>query len=82
MGALREAREPINTQRLDQHQRQQTRGDEHPVRGHHLQIQRHADAKKKQPQQQTAKRLYVGLQLVAEGGFRQQHAGNERPHRH
>ncbi|MNL29047.1 hypothetical protein D3C87_1507190 [compost metagenome] len=82
MAAFREARDPINTQRLDHHQRQHTRGDEPPGLGHHLQIQRHADAEEKQPQQQAAKRLYFGRQLVAECGFRQQDTSNESTHRH
>ncbi|MNF98071.1 hypothetical protein D3C84_809190 [compost metagenome] len=82
MAAFREARDPINTQRLDHHQRQHAVGDELPGLGHQLQIQRHADAEEKQPQQQATKRLYFGLQLVAECGLRQQHTGNESTHRH
>ena len=45
-------------------------------------IDRHPDADKKQPQQQALKRLNVALQGVAVLRARQQHAGEEGPHRH
>lgn len=54
------------TQRLDRHQRQHAGGDERPVSGHHLQIQRHVDAEKEQRQQQATKRFYGGLQMGAD----------------
>ena len=45
-------------------------------------INRHPDANEEQPQQQPLKRLDVAFQRVAIFRARQQHAGEEGPHRH
>ena len=45
-------------------------------------INRHADADKEQPQQQSFKRLNITLQRMTIFGAGQQHPGEKRPHRH
>jgi len=52
------------------------------VRGHHAQVQRHADAEEEQAEQDAAERLDVRFNLVPEGRLAQQHTGEERAHRH
>ena len=42
-----------------------------------LQVDEHADADKKQPQQDVAKRADIGFDLVSVMTFPQQHAGQE-----
>jgi hypothetical protein len=47
-----------------------------------VEVERHADGEEEQPEQDAAERLDVGFELMAEGRGRQQHAGEERAHRH
>ncbi|MCY1175808.1 hypothetical protein D9M73_160630 [compost metagenome] len=46
--------------------------------GKQLQVDQHADADEKQPQQDVAKRSNIGFYLVPVVAFAQQHAGQER----
>ncbi|KAG1255145.1 hypothetical protein G6F68_010511 [Rhizopus microsporus] len=80
--AAHDARDHVDAQRLGRHQRQHQAEDQLPVRGHHAQVQRHAHAEEEQAEQDAAERFDVRFDLVAEGRLAQQHAGQDRAHRH
>jgi hypothetical protein len=81
-GCSEGARHGVGAQRLEDHGHGHP--DQHalPFLGDDRQVERHSHAQEEQPEQQAAERLDVGLELVAEGGFRQQHSGHERAHGH
>ena len=53
-----------------------------PIGGHDIEIKAHADGDEEKAEHQAAKRLDVGLQSVAIGGFGQHDTGDERAQRH
>ena len=72
----------IDAQALHRHEGENAAGDDLPVGDNEIDVQRHPDAKKEEPEQNAAEGLHVGLELVAEGGLRQHYAGEECAHRH
>src|SRR6188508_1711847 len=76
------ARDHIDAERLDEHERRNSGDDDAPFADDDRKIERHADAQEEQPQQQAAERLDVRLELMAKRGFGEQHAGEEGAHRH
>ena len=82
---VRGAEEPghdVNRQALHEHHREHGDGDELPVVEDDPDVERHPDREEEQPEQDAAKRLDVGLDLMAEGGAGEQHAGEERAEGH
>ena len=79
---LEHAREDEDRAALDDHVGDHAQRDDLPVRRNHVEIERHAHRKEEQPEQDAAERLDVGLELMPEGRGREQHAGEERAHRH
>ncbi len=77
-----QARDHVDSERLHDHERNHAAGDQRPVGDDKVDVQRHADTKKEQPEQNAPERLDIRFKLVTEGRFRQQHAGEERAHRH
>ena len=75
-------RDRVSGDPLQRHEGGDQRQDARPVGGDHAEVERHADAEKEQAEQDAAKRFDIGLELVPEVGFRKQHAGEERAHRH
>ena len=51
---------------LHQHERDDAYADQPPIRQHQRNIERHAHAHEKEPEQNTAKRFDVGLELMPE----------------
>jgi hypothetical protein len=76
------ARHRIDADAFHHHERQCPGEDQRPLPCHQGQVERHADGKKEQPEQNAAEGFDVGFELMTEGGFRKQHAGEERAHRH
>ena len=76
------AGDDVDAERLQDHEGEDIEDDVVPVAPDDRQVERHADGQEEQAEQDAAERLDVGLELVAEGRFRQQHAGQEGAHRH
>ena len=78
-----QARDAVDADRLHRHEADdQRRGSSGQSRAISAEVERHADAEEEQAEQQPAERLDVGLELVAEGRFGEEHAGEEGAHRH
>ena len=77
-----DARDHVDADRLGQHQREHAGDDQRPVVGDHGEVQRHAHTEEEQTEQDAAERLDIRFDLVAESGFAEQHAREERAHRH
>ena len=77
----RSAGDGIDADGLDRHEDQHRRQDQLPLARHRGQIQRHAHAQEEQAQQDASEWFDLGFQLVPEGGFGQQHPGQECAHR-
>lgn len=82
MAGAQQSGDQVDAHRFDQHEDQHARQDQLPFTRHRGQVQRHADAQEEQAQEDAAERLDLGLQLMAEGGLGQQHAGQEGAHGH
>ncbi|KAG1246229.1 hypothetical protein G6F65_020796 [Rhizopus arrhizus] len=82
VGGAQQPRHHVHAHGLDQHEHQHGRQDQRPFPGYGGQVERHAHAQEEQAEQDPAKGLDLGLQLVAERGLRQQDAGQEGAHRH
>ena len=67
---------------LGQHQHHHAGQDQQPVAAQHAEVEAHADAHEEEAEQDAAEGLDVCFELVAEGGFREQHAGQEGAHGH
>ena len=70
VAGLEHARDDVDAERLHHHVGDDADGDQLPVRGHHTQVERHADGEEEQAEQDAAERLDVGFELVAEGRIR------------
>ena len=75
-------RDAVDDQHLQDHVGRHADRDELPVGGDHPKIERHADAEEEEAEQQPAERLDVGLELVTEGTFGEEDAGEEGAHGH
>ena len=75
-------RHAVDAGDLDRHEHSHRAKDQRPVAGDERQVDRHADAEEEEAKQQAAERLNVGFELMAEGRFGEDHAGDERAHRH
>ncbi len=75
-------RDCIDSQRLHGHECGDAGRNDLPVRRDDAEVERHADREEEQSEQDAAKRLDVGFELMPERRFGQQHAGDECAHRH
>ncbi|MNQ87049.1 hypothetical protein D3C85_1022590 [compost metagenome] len=76
-GQAQKARKAIQDQGLDQQQGTHAGKDEHPVMGHHAQVDGHADGHEEQAQQQALERFDRLFQVIPVAGLRHQHAHQE-----
>ena len=78
---LEQARDAVDTSRLEQREGDDADGDQLPVVRDHVEVQRHADREEEEAEQDAPEGFDIRFQFVAVGGFRQQHAGEEGAHR-
>ena len=79
---FQDARDRVDRAGLHQHEDHDHAGDQEKVVGDYPEVEGHSDAEEEKAEQDAAKRLDVGFELVAEHRFRQEHAGQERAHGH
>ena len=77
---LERAGDAVDTGRLEQGEGGDADDDDLPVGDDHIEIKRHADGEKEEPEEDAPEGFDVSFQLVPVRGFRQEHAGEEGAH--